>query len=429
MNNKYDLVVCGGGTAGVAAGYIAAKLGLKTLIIEKNIHLGGTLTSSLVIPAMKSNTKNINCEFYNEFIKKMSKYSAQITYGDDNTGWFNPELAKIALDEMMNDVGCHILFDTQVVDAYFDKNTVFSINLLSNGLSLRIESLYYLDATGNANFSQILKNKILENNSNRQPMTLRFHVSGINLEKFSSWLVDLDTDRTVTTMYNIDDHIHLSTACTWDKDRNWALWPIFEEAIKNGDITEEDASYFQLFTIPGMEGTISLNCPRILSGSDIDPLDILKVSKAIHVGRQQIWRLYNFMKKYFVGFENSYISNIADMLGIRESRRVQGKKVFTKNDLLSGNTFDNPVLHADYPIDIHSYKKDTSTLQKASIDYELPIDCLCLSDYNNVFVAGRNISADFEAQAALRIQTSCFSMGEAVAKYISNLIKESDCTR
>ena len=53
---KYDFVVCGGGTAGIAAGYIAAKLGLKTLIIDKNIHLGGSITSALVIPAMKSNT-------------------------------------------------------------------------------------------------------------------------------------------------------------------------------------------------------------------------------------------------------------------------------------------------------------------------------------------------------------------------------------
>ncbi len=61
MYGKYDLVVCGGGTAGAAAGYISAKLGLKTLIIEKKSHLGGTITSALVTPAMKSNTQNINC--------------------------------------------------------------------------------------------------------------------------------------------------------------------------------------------------------------------------------------------------------------------------------------------------------------------------------------------------------------------------------
>lgn len=425
MINKYDLVVCGGGTAGISAGYIAAKLGLKTLIIEKKIHLGGSITSALVIPAMKSNTKDINCEFYNDFISKMKKYDAQITYGDDNQGWFNPELAKIALDEMMNDVGCDVLFNTEVVDASFDKNNVHSVKLSSNGLSLHIVSLYYLDATGNANFSKILENKILENNQSRQPMSLRFHVSGINLEKFSQWLLEIDSDRDVTTVFEIDGNIHLSTACTWDKDRKWALWPIFAKGIENNDITEEDAAYFQLFTIPGMNGTISLNCPRIHSDKDLDPLDIINTSIAIQTARKQIWRLFNFMKKYFLGFENAYISNIADMLGIRESRRVQAKRIYTKNDIISGKTYDNCVLHADYPIDIHSYNKDSSTLEKTTIDYELPIECLCLSDYENVFAAGRILSADFEAQAALRIQTSCFSMGEAVARHVSSLVNKS----
>lgn len=425
MSNKYEFVICGGGTAGIAAGYIAAKLGLKTLIVEKNIHLGGTITSGLVIPAMKSNTHNINCEFYNDFIEKMKKYDAQITYGDNNTGWFNPELAKIALDEMMIDVDCEVLYDAEVVQAKVDKNLVKDIEIASKGLSLHIGSLYFLDSTGDANFSKILKNKILENNSNRQPMTLRFHISGINLEKFSQWLLEIDSNRDVTTVYNIGNQIHLSTACTWDKDKDWALWPIFQNGIKNGDITEADASYFQIFTIPGMKNTVSLNCPRILSEGNIDPLDLFKCSKSIQTGRKQIWRLYNFMKKYFPGFEDSYISNIADMMGIRESRRVQGKIIYTKNDLLSGKTYEKSVLHADYPIDIHSYKKNDSTLEKTSIDYELPIECLCLCDFDNVFAAGRILSADFEAQAALRIQTSCFSMGEAVAKHVCKLVRKN----
>ena len=109
------------------------------------------------------------------------------------------------------------------------------------------------------------------------------------------------------------------------------------------------------------------------------------------------------------------------MLGIRDSRRIEGEKIFTKSDILSGNIVDRPVLHADYPIDIHTYEKDTSTLQK-TVDYELPFECLKASGYKNLFLAGRNISADFSAQAALRIQTSCFSMGEAVAKHVRSLV-------
>ncbi len=422
---KYDLVVCGGGTSGVAAGYIAAKNGLKTLIIEKNIHLGGTITSALVMPAMKSNTKDINCEFLHDFISELKAIGGQITYGDGNSGWFNPELSKIALDSLMEKAGCDVLFDTEIVNAISNKNHVNTVCVSSKTLSLYIDSLYFIDTTGDGNFSVILKNKILENNSQRQPMTLRFHVSGIDLKKFSDWLMEFDKDRNVSTSYIIDGNIHLSTACTWDKDRDWALTPIFRQGIEDGVITEEDASYFQLFTVPGMVGTVSLNCPRLLLDKAIDPLDPLQTSKVFANGRKQIYRLYSFMHKYFPGFENSYISNIADMPGIRESRRVQGKKIYTKDDILSGKTYENPVLHSDYPIDIHSYKKDDSTLEKMSVEYELPIECLMSSDFDNLFIAGRNVSADFSAQAALRVQTSCFSMGEAVAKHVAKLIKSN----
>ncbi len=419
----YDIVICGGGTAGCACGYAAAKLGLKTLIIEKNIHLGGSITSALVIPCMKSEKKDINCDFYNNFVKKMSAYNGNITYCDGNDGWFNPEIAKIVLDEMLTGAGCDILFDTNVADVFCEEKLIKSIRVSSKMLSLYIDSKYYVDSTGDGNFSFLAKNKILENFKNFQPMTLRFHVSGVDSEKFSNWITEFDKNRDVTTACTVNNEIHFSTACTWDSNKDWALRCIFEEAAAKGDLKEEDTAYFQMFTVPGMPGTVSLNCPRIICSKEPDPLKPEDVSTALITGRKQIWRLYNFMKKYFPGFENSFISNIADMPGIRVSRRVQGKIVYTKKDILSGKSYENPVLCADYPIDIHSYKKDTSVLEKAMQPYELPIEALCASDYSNLFIAGRNLSADFEAQAALRIQTSCFSMGEAVAKHIAKLMQ------
>lgn len=421
--HKYDLLICGGGTAGVSAGYIASKYGIKTLIVEKNIHLGGSITSALVIPVMKSNSKNINCEFYDDFINEMKEYNAQVTYTDGNSGWFNPELAKIALDSMLKKVGCDVLYDSEVKSANYFDNHVNYVEICSKVLSIHIESLYYLDTTGDGNFSTILKNKILDNNSTRQPLTLRFNVSGINLEIFADWITNLDKDRNVTTSSLIDGQIHMSTAYTWDSDKNWALRPIFDKAVLNGDLKDTDSAYFQLFTIPGMPNTISLNCPRIAADADIDPLNPFEFSRAMIIAREQIWRIYLFMKKYFPGFENSYISNIADMAGIRESRRVEGQYIYTTDDILSGKTYSNPVLHGDYPIDIHSYKKNYSTLEEKRIDYELPITALKLKDFDNVFVAGRCLSADFKAQAALRVQKSCFSMGEAVAKHIATILR------
>lgn len=418
----YDVVICGGGTAGAAAGYISAKLGMKTLIIEKNIHLGGSITSALVIPSMKSDTNNINCEFFNDFVRKMEEYGGQITYEDGNRGWFNPELAKIALDSMMMDAGCEILYGCEVSDAECYDNNIKKIKIDSETLSLYIESLYFVDSTANSKFSKILNHKFLNDKKNEQPMTLRFHVSGINLKAFSDWIMALDKDRDVTTSCEINGDIHLSTAYTWDSNKNWALRPIFDKAIRNGDLQEADSAYFQLFTIPGMKDTVSFNCPRITDSKDLDPNDPYDFSKAAIIGRERIWRLFNFVKKYLPGFENSYISNIADMLGVRESSRIEGKYVYTKEDMKDSKSFENNVLHASYPIDIHSSQKDSSTLESVVKEYYLPIDSLISPQYTNLFFAGRNLSATFEAQAALRIQTSCFSMGEAVAKYIHSKI-------
>ena len=128
-----------------------------------------------------------------------------------------------------------------------------------------------------------------------------------------------------------------------------------------------------------------------------------------------------FCKKYFPGFENAYISNIADSLGVRVSDRIKGKYVYTIDELKSGKKFDNPALISNYPVDVHSKDKNASTLEQ-TVEYQLPIESLMSYNYDNLFIVGRGISADFYAQGALRVQGRCFSMGEAVARYIKEQI-------
>ena len=166
-----------------------------------------------------------------------------------------------------------------------------------------------------------------------------------------------------------------------------------------------------------MPTTLTFNCPRI--PENLNPNLVKDTSKALIEGREAIYRLSLFCKKYFPGFENAYISNIADFLGVRVSNRLKGKYVYTIDDLKSGKKFEHPALISNYPVDVHNKSKNTSTLEKTG-EYQLPIESLMSYDYDNLFVVGRGISADYMAQGALRVQASCFSMGEAVAKYIKN---------
>ena len=86
----YDVVVVGGGTSGCAVAYTLGKAGKKVLLVEKSINLGGSMTSGLVTPMMKTSNKSINNDFFNIFIDKMKSYNSAITYIDGNRGWFNP---------------------------------------------------------------------------------------------------------------------------------------------------------------------------------------------------------------------------------------------------------------------------------------------------------------------------------------------------
>lgn len=429
---NYDLIVVGGGTAGCSAAYNAGIRGLKVLLIEKSIHLGGTITSALVVPAMKSGEHQINTDFYKALINELHAIGGQATY-QDNPGWFNPELTKIALDTLMAKANVDVFFDTHIRDVIVENRTikgiVISKEMLSvyneliekqnRELSVSIEAKYIIDATGNCEIGKLCGCKFLEEKNENQPVSLRFMMGGINVPCFAKWLEEYDSNRNVTTVEDIDGFIHLSTAYTWDKDKKWALAPLFEDAVTKGILKDHDRNYFQIFTVAGMPSTIAFNCPRIIDYTKT--LDVENMSKALQLARKNIFRLANFCRIYFPGFEKSYISNIADMLGIRVSRRIKGKYIYTIDDVKSGRTFEHPVVVSNYPVDVHSEKKDSSTLEMVR-DYTLPIESLMSADIDNLFVAGRCISADFMAQGALRVQASCFSMGEGIAKYVASLL-------
>lgn len=300
-----------------------------------------------------------------------------------------------------------------MLSVYNDK-----IEAQNKELSVSIEAKYVIDATGNCEIGKLCGCEFLEEKQENQPVSLRFMMGGVDVPHFAVWLKNYDSDRNVTTVEDVNGFIHLSTAYTWDKDKKWALAPLFDDAVKKGILKDHDRNYFQIFTVAGMPSTIAFNCPRIIDYTET--LEVANMSKALQLARKNIFRLANFCRIYFPGFENSYISNIADMLGVRVSRRIKGKYIYTINDVKSGKTFAHPVVVSNYPVDVHSEKKDASTLEVVQ-DYTLPLESLMSADIDNLFVAGRCISADFMAQGALRVQASCFSMGEGAAKYIASL--------
>lgn len=243
-------------------------------------------------------------------------------------------------------------------------------------------------------------------------------MSDVDNNKFANWIESYDTDRDVTTVEYIDNQVYFSTAYTWDSNKHWTLAPLFDDAVSKNILKDADRNYFQIFSIAGSPQSVAFNCPRLLEKYDLDSQADL--SRAKSEAQKAIERIAKFCNIYLPGFENAYVSHIADKLGIRAYRRIKGRYVYTIDDLRNGKKFENPAVISCYPVDVHSRDRNFSTLEKNG-EYQLPIESLMSADYDNLFVIGRGLSADEMAQGALRVQASCFSMGEAVAKYIYKL--------
>ncbi len=439
----WDLIVVGGGSAGVATAIAAARKGCSTLLIEKMNFLGGQATGGLVTPMMRnfSNSKNLTNGIYSEVLEQLQKTGNSIVYKDGNPGWFNPIYMKCLLDDMCIDSGVKILFDTTVAGVATGNESLTSITCSTKSGIKKYSAKCFVDATGDADLAamagvpfragtseEILTSiESIGKNSQFQALSLRFIMANVDLLSFTSWIKEIDHEMKMSSFYNTDDgQIMFSTAHVHGKCE-WELSSYFKQAIRENIIEDFDAAYFQLFTIPGQKNSIAFNCPRIHNYKRLNPLDPEDTSQAQLIGRRQIRRFATFFKKFFIGFEESYISEIAPVLGVRDSRRILGKYTLTEEDIIANKKFPNCAAKSNYPIDIHSQSSDDiddelGTSQKDDY-YEIPLESLLNDKINNLLVVGRCISSTFKAQSSLRIQPNCWQMGEYAGNYIAKKIK------
>jgi len=409
----YDVIVIGGGTAGSFAAIASGRMGMKTLLIESNGYVGGTATGGIVSPMMSTYKDDYVSDLNNEIIMKLSET------GDGFGNWFNPEVLKYVLEQMIVAAKVKIRYYSSAFKIINNEKLIRSILVQSKSGIEEFQGKIFIDCTGDADIAKLSGVKIAKGNKKglNQPISLRFIMSNINVSKFSKYVQDLGQKHEL-------DVNEFSTAHT--VDGNFPLKPIFEQAVKSGNLQEEDARYFQCFSIPGRNHDLSFNCPEIfmqLDGSNVEDL-----TRAQIIGKEKIFRYVNFLKT-LPGFDASYLSLISPMVGVRESTRIQGKYLLTGMNILTYKKFDNRILSSNYPVDIHNLSSEEENYiekLRTEVDskeayYDIPWDIMLCSEIDNLIVAGRCVSTDFIAQSAIRIQNICRGMGEAAAymAYIS----------
>ncbi|MFD1441359.1 FAD-dependent oxidoreductase [Lacticaseibacillus hegangensis] len=409
----WDTVVIGGGAAGFSAALSSAQSGLRTVIVEKSIRLGGTAVNALVTPMMPSWTGHRENFFAVE--EKLQEIGVK-TRDDLNSAylWFSPEALSTAYETLYLNAQGHILYDTDVIDAVVEDSKIVAVLVKTVEGIGAIRAKYFVDASGDLVLARSINVATThgDDQGNNQMSSLRFEMGGIDVERYRAYLVSLN-DR--FSKFNAGGDFYESAMVGGG---DFVLEPLFKRGIEQGLLQTKDLRYYQTFTLPGKPGCMSFNCPHLAELKD--NTSALARSCAVSEGHQMINRLVNFLQRMMPGFENSFLLQEASMLGIRESYRLVGQLVLTEDNYTNQSRFSDGIARGDWYIDVHSVTKGLfhQNTYKEGDYYEIPYRSMVTDEIANIIVAGRCISANFLMQASIRITPTCIDMGQAVGEAI-----------
>ncbi|MGY2896293.1 FAD-dependent oxidoreductase [Deinococcus sp. UYEF24] len=415
VERTWDVIVAGGGTAGVFAGVSAARAGAKVLVVESFGSVGGSGTNAQVTPLMRniSSGENLNRGLTDDLKRRMGLRGDGATDAGGNDNWFNPEGMKYVQERMLLDAGAELLYHTHVVAPVMESEQLTGMIVHNKGGLQELRAKVFIDATGDADLAARAGVPFMAGDEDgiHQAMSLRFTLAGIDLGRLNDFLSPHGQGST--------DPRFMHFWMVWEKGSK--LEPLFRQAAQEGTLEERDGDYFQAFTMPGRPGELSFNCPRIRADLN-DGADPWHLSAAQIDGREGIERLTQFCRLYLPGCENAYLGSYAPMVGVRESRRIRGDYTLTLDDILQCRTFPDAICRNHYPVDIHTVRNrerlhhtntgDAPYFRKDTF-HEIPYRAMLPLGVRNLLVPGRTASATFEAQSAIRVQQNCHSMGEA----------------
>lgn len=430
VKNKVDVVVCGGGPAGVTAALAAAKMGMEVVLIESYGFLGGVITaagvngiggwqydvdgepliSGLPMEIMKrlANVGGADKQFVDDISSSVNNddYPPGLNL---NVYWIrsNPELLKIVLDKMMEEAGVQLMYHTNAVMPVMEENRVKGVYIESKSGRQAILAKIVIDCTGDGDIAarsgaDFQMGRVEDGAC--QPLSMIYTVGNADI----SGLFDRhESGKDPLVRNRYQKAVELSR-----KRREIVLNPndIFCAA------TPLNKKY------PLIK---SVNFTRV---QGVDTTDVDQLTEAEIIGRKQVLEGINFMRKYMEGCKDAFLVSIPPHIGIRESRRIKGRYTLTGDDVKNGARFPDGIARGIYTLDIHNPTEigQPSTLIELEQPYDIPYRSLLPEGIENILVAGRCISGDFVALSSYRIQSHCMAMGEAAGTAAAQAITKQE---
>lgn len=422
MKQKYDVVVAGGGMAGVAAAVSAARQGCSVLLIEQTGALGGQGTNGNVNMVMAS------LQWFYGFGKELmesliEKGHAWLIPNPAVKGFryypFEGEKMKLALDEAVMESGAELLLYTKIFGVEKEGDRITKVHLASVGGNFAVEGKVFIDTTGDAmlTFYAGEETAIGDENGNIQAPTMVAGYAGIDFDRYEAFLETYDDGKKVPKINMIHD--------------------LIPKAVEAKVVTTVDLHHPGIFRHTESASSGIMNAGHVYGACVTEPEGM---TKATLEGRKMAEEYQQFYRRYIPGFENAHVTSTGAVLSLRESRRLVGRYVTTFDDKSNYAKFDDAVMRFDGGAvsDVHASSADPAAYKAYSDLYkdrdkvrqddwaELPYRSLLPKNTANLLVAGRCVSADRKVLGQIRLMSYCFMMGEVTGMAAALAVKTTD---
>lgn len=395
-----DVLVVGGGPAGVGAAFSAARLGAKTLVIEQFNCLGGVATAGGHGHISKYDDQGGSRRIVGGIADEIADRVVKTGVGVRNSHgiMFEVEGLKRILDQMAEESKTGILYYTFFCDSIVENSTMKAAVIQNKNGRQVIRAKRVVDCTGDgdAAFRAGCEYEVGRKKDQKcQPVTLMFTIGGVD------WPA-------------VDKFWQKHKAEHGNGRDAWKLEAVYAEAVCKGDMRPYQTGNMGWWWTPTRPDQVGVNFTHVIH---IDSTKAEDLTKATIEARKQAYETIDVYRKYIPGMEKCYMVSTPNTIGIRESRRIMGEYVLNEDDLRSQRAFEDAICYGSFFVDIHNIDgpgmDPTVWHPPKGFKYQIPYRSLVPRKVENLTVGGRCISCTHIALGSIRVMVQCIATGEA----------------